>query len=148
MLDAGSSPADKSLIEPIDSTGRRWRDASFAGARRCSCKAEATDTDTSESENEGSPRTSGWVREASSRELNTAWRENAGKKSQLGPPDTQLFASGLATLTSKRKSHPQWLTMKAEWEEKVRAQCQDPRDAERKAALASIQAATSGVGGS
>ena len=36
------------------------------------------------------------------------------RKHQLGPPDTQLFASGLATLTSQlpQKSHPTWITMK------------------------------------
>ncbi len=35
------------------------------------------------------------------------------RKPQLGPPDTRLFATGLATLTSQLpKSHPAWYTMK------------------------------------
>ena len=49
------------------------------------------------------------------------WRENVGRSKALGPPDTKLFASGLSALTAQPKSHPQWYTMKAEWEEKVKA---------------------------
>ena len=52
-------------------------------------------------------------------------RENVGRSKALGPPDTKLFASGLLALTAQLKSHPQWYTMKAGWEEKVKGAQQD-----------------------
>lgn len=145
VLDAGSTlPEDKGFVRSVDTIGRRWGEGPVV-SRRCNCKADNEEsTDNSESDSEESPGTTLYLRENNaSREFASAsWRENAKKKHQLGPPDTQLFASGLATLTSQlpQKSHPTWITMKAEWEQRVRAAHEDPRDAERQAALASIRA--------
>eukprot|EP00434_Breviolum_minutum_P033254 symbB.v1.2.029426.t1/scaffold3153.1/size62324/5 len=149
VLDAGSTLAeDKGLVKSVDIVGRRWGDG-ITASRRCSCKPEPEATDTSESDSDDPPPdTTLYLREnAAGREFTTAsWRENAKKKPQVGPPDTRLFATGLATLTSQLpKSHPAWYTMKAEWEQKVRAAHEDPRDAERQAALASIRALSGSV---
>ncbi|CAL1152490.1 unnamed protein product [Cladocopium goreaui] len=117
VLDAGSTlPEDKGFVRSVDTIGRRWGEGPVV-SRRCNCKADNEEsTDNSESDSEESPGTTLYLRENNaSREFASAsWRENAKKKHQLGPPDTQLFASGLATLTSQlpQKSHPTWITMK------------------------------------
>eukprot|EP00435_Cladocopium_sp_Y103_P020117 s2378_g4.t2 len=101
---------DKGFVRSVDTIGRRWGEGPVV-SRRCNCKADNEEsTDNSESDSEESPGTTLYLRENNaSREFASAsWRENAKKKPQLGPPDTQLFASGLATLTSQLPQKLRW----------------------------------------